>query len=118
MPRPQAKDFATPDDVRAMPKFSFATVEIDDATVTGGRFDPGSRRSTDIGPIIGTASCQIHHLGYAISGAVRCVRDDGQTLDIGPIRCSTSRRATTVQVHVLAVRAGTCGRTCWATLSG
>ena len=29
-------------------------------------------------------SCPIRHLGYTISGAIRVVMDDGQTLDIGP----------------------------------
>ena len=84
MPRPQVKSFATTGDVRTMPKFWMATVDLEDATVSRGRFDPGFRWSTDIGPIIGTASCQIHHLGYAISGSVRAVTDDGQTIDIGP----------------------------------
>jgi class 3 adenylate cyclase len=84
VPRPQVKSFATAADVRTMPKFSSATVDLDDATVTHGRFDPGFRWSTDVGPIIGTASCPFHHLGYSISGAVRSVMDDGQTFDVGP----------------------------------
>lgn len=84
MPRPQIKTFATADDVRTLPKFSSATVDLDDATVTRGRFDPGFRWSTDLGPIIGSTSCPFRHLGYSISGAVRCVMDDGQTFDVGP----------------------------------
>jgi class 3 adenylate cyclase len=84
LPRPQVKSFATADDVRTMPKLSSATVDLADATVSRGRFDPGFRWSTDMGPIIGTSSCPFHHLGYTISGAVRCVMDDGQTFDIGP----------------------------------
>ena len=84
MPRPQVKSFATADNVRTMPKLSSVTVDLGDATVTRGRFDPGFRWSTDVGPIIGTTSCPFHHLGYSISGAARCVMDDGQTFDIGP----------------------------------
>jgi class 3 adenylate cyclase len=33
---------------------------------------------------MGTTSCQIHHLGYAISGTLRVEMDDGQTIDIPP----------------------------------
>jgi class 3 adenylate cyclase len=84
MPRLQAKSFATPDEVRSMPGVRFETVALDDARVGYCHFEPGWRWSTDLAPIVGTPSCQIRHFGYAISGAVRIVMDDGQTLDIGP----------------------------------
>ena len=84
MPRLQAKSFAAPDDVRTMTKVRFETVGLDDATVGHCRFEPGWRWSTDMGPVIGVSSCPIRHLGYAVSGAMRVVMDDGQTLDIGP----------------------------------
>ena len=84
MPRLQAKSFAVPDDVRTMPKVRFATVGLDDATVGHCRFEPGWRWSTDMGPMVGVPSCPIRHLGYSMSGAVRVVMDDGQTLDVGP----------------------------------
>lgn len=84
MPRLQSKNFATPDDVRTMPKVRFETVALDDATVGHCTFEPGWRWSTDMGPMFGTPSCQLRHLGYTISGALRIVMDDGETLDIGP----------------------------------
>jgi class 3 adenylate cyclase len=33
---------------------------------------------------MGTASCQLHHLGYSISGVLQVVMDDGQTVNIPP----------------------------------
>jgi class 3 adenylate cyclase len=84
MPRLQAKSFAVPDDSRTMTKVRFATVGLDDATVGHCRFEPGWRWSTDMGPMVGVPSCPIRHLGYSMSGAVRVVMDDGQTLDVGP----------------------------------
>ncbi len=84
MPRLQAKSFAVPDDLRTMTKVQFATVGLDDATVGHCRFEPGWRWSTDMGPVVGVASCPIRHLGYSMSGSVRVVMDDGQTLDVGP----------------------------------
>jgi class 3 adenylate cyclase len=84
MPRLQAKSFAVPDDVRTMAKVRFETVGLDDATVGHCRFEPGWRWSTDMGPMVGVLSCPIRHLGYSVSGAIRIVMDDGQTLDVGP----------------------------------
>lgn len=85
MPRLQAKSFATPDDVRTLPKIRFETVGLDDATVGQCRFQPGWRWSTPMSdPLIGATSCPIRHLGYSISGTVHVVMDDGQALDIGP----------------------------------
>jgi class 3 adenylate cyclase len=37
-----------------------------------------------MGPILGTTSCPMRHLGYTMSGSIRVAMDDGQTLDIGP----------------------------------
>ena len=84
MPRLQAKGFAAPDDVRVMPLVRVETISLDDATVGHCRFDPGWRWSVDMGPLLGTTSCPMRHLGYAMSGAMHVVMDDGQALDIGP----------------------------------
>ena len=84
MPRLQVKSFATPDDVRTLPKVRFATVALDEATIGHCRFDAGWHWSIDVGPIVGSVSCPIRHLGYSMSGTIRVVMDDGQTLDIGP----------------------------------
>jgi class 3 adenylate cyclase len=84
MPRLQAKSFAVPDDLRTMAKVRFATVGLEDATVGHCYFEPGWRWSTDMGPVVGVASCPIRHLGYSMSGTVRVVMDDGQQLDVGP----------------------------------
>lgn len=84
MPRLQAKSFAAPDDIRTMPMVRFETVGLEDATVGHCSFEPGWRWSTEMGPLVGSESCPIRHLGYSMSGAVHVVMDDGQTLDIGP----------------------------------
>jgi class 3 adenylate cyclase len=33
--------------------------------------------------VAGTSSCQLHHLGYSISGVMHVVMDDGQAIEIG-----------------------------------
>ena len=54
------------------------------AAVGRATFEPGWRWSADIGPLAGTSSCQVHHLGYCVSGTMRIEFDDGTTADIGP----------------------------------
>ena len=84
MPRLQTKNFATPDDVRTMPKVRFETVGLDEAMVSHCTFEPAWRWSADMGPLVGTRTCQMRHFGYTISGSMRIAMDDGETLDIGP----------------------------------
>jgi len=54
------------------------------AALLVGTFEPGWRFSVDVGPIVGTTSCQTHHLGYALSGRMRVQMEDGTEVDIGP----------------------------------
>lgn len=84
MPRLQAKSFADPDDVRLMPKARVETVNLDEARVGHCCFEPGWRWSDHVAPLMGTPSCLIRHVGYSVSGTIRVLMDDGQTLDVGP----------------------------------
>jgi len=84
MPRLQVKLFAMPDEVRTFPKGRAEVVKLDEATVGRSVWSPGWRWSKDLAPIMGTSSCQVHHLGHSVSGALHVVTDDGQTLDIPP----------------------------------
>jgi class 3 adenylate cyclase/quercetin dioxygenase-like cupin family protein len=83
MPRLQAKSFAN-SDVRTMRKMRIETVALDEAMVGHCTFEPGWRWSTDVAPLVGAASCPMRHFGYTMSGALRVVMDDGQSLEIGP----------------------------------
>ena len=84
MPRLQFKSFGTPDENRTFPNGSAQIVELDETTVGLARWEPGWRWSIDLAAIAGTLSCQVHHLGYAISGRLRVEMDDGQILEIPP----------------------------------
>ena len=84
MPRLQSKSFATPDETRTFPNGSAQIVDLDEATVGLARWEPGWRWSTHLAAIAGTSSCQVHHLGYAISGRLRVEMDDGMTIEILP----------------------------------
>jgi len=82
VPRLQAKRFSEPDETRTLPRVHVDIVTLDELSVGLARWEPGWRWSTDLGPLTGTASCQVHHLGYAISGTLHVEPDGGQTLDI------------------------------------
>ena len=84
MPRLQAKSFAAPDDERTFPKVHFKTIGLDEASVGYCTFEAGWHWSADLGPLVGMTSCQVRHFGYAVSGVMHVVMDDGQSLDIGP----------------------------------
>jgi class 3 adenylate cyclase len=84
MPRLQVKSFAAPDQLREFPLVRIETVDLDEVHVGHCLFEPGWRWSTTFGPMMGTSSCPIRHLGYTISGALRVVMDDGQGMDLGP----------------------------------
>ena len=47
-----------------------------------GTFEPGWRWSTDVAPLAGTTSCQVHHLGYVLSGSMKVRLDDGTEREI------------------------------------
>ena len=59
-------------------------VRIGDSTVGMATWQPGWRWSHHLRPLIGTTSCPLHHLGYAMSGTLRVRMEDGETLDIPP----------------------------------
>ena len=84
MPRLQYKSFATPDEVRAFPMGHAEVVTLDESVVGRAVYEPGWRWSTAMPAIAGTASCQLHHLGYSVSGVMHVVTEDSQTIDIPP----------------------------------
>lgn len=45
--------------------------------------NPGWQWSRSIKPIVQTESCQVHHIGYLVSGALRVKMDDGSEIEFG-----------------------------------
>jgi class 3 adenylate cyclase len=84
MPRLQVKTFAAPDERRTFQNGHAEVVNLDEATVGRSEWAPGWRWTTDLGPIVGTATCQVHHLGLSVSGRLHVETDDGQSMDIPP----------------------------------
>jgi class 3 adenylate cyclase len=84
MPRLRSRPFATPDEVRTFAHGRAEVIKLDESVVGRAVYEPGWRWTTDMPEIAGTTTCQLHHLGYSISGLMHVVTDDGHEIDILP----------------------------------
>src|SRR5438034_8473645 len=57
-------------------------VNLDETAVGRMKLEPGWRWSVDVAPKVGTASCQIRHLGAALSGHLHVAVEDGSEMEI------------------------------------
>ncbi len=73
-----------PDDTREFPHGKMAVVKVGDLTFGVATFQPGWKWSNDVKPIAGTASCQVNHNGYIVSGRMMIKMDDGSEVELGP----------------------------------
>jgi uncharacterized cupin superfamily protein len=81
----EVKSFDSPDETRPFEgKGQAQVVELDGHPISKGTFEPGWKWSVNLKPIAGTDSCQVHHLGYCVSGRMKVTMDDGSEREIGP----------------------------------
>jgi hypothetical protein len=73
----QKKRFEEPDETSTPPRSKVETVRIGGMTLTKITYAPGWKWSTDIRPIVGTNSCQKHHVGFCMAGRLEGKLDDG-----------------------------------------
>lgn len=78
----EARDFATPDEVRTPDKTKIELVKMAGGQIGRYVFEPGWRWSDCIKPVAKTDSCQVEHIGYCISGGLRITHVDGSVQDI------------------------------------
>jgi quercetin dioxygenase-like cupin family protein len=78
----QSKNFDQPEETRNFDNGRLDLVELAGNNVGRSIFEPGWRWSESVKPIVGTDTCQVAHVGYAISGHLRVQMDDGTTVDI------------------------------------
>jgi class 3 adenylate cyclase/quercetin dioxygenase-like cupin family protein len=76
------KRFDHPDEVRTVDKARIELVELGELAVGHTVFEPGWRWSEHVRPIVGTESCQVHHIGYVISGHLHIEMTDGATIEL------------------------------------
>jgi len=76
------KRFDHPDEVRTVEKGRIEIVELGELVVGRAIFEPGWRWSEHVKPIVGTESCQVHHIGYVISGRIHIEMDSGASIEV------------------------------------
>jgi len=78
------KKLGSPDEVRNFEKGRFELVEIGGLTLGRATYGPGWKCSVYVGPLAGTASCQVRHAGLALQGRAMVRMDDGAELKLEP----------------------------------
>jgi ethanolamine utilization protein EutQ (cupin superfamily) len=80
----RSKSFDTPDERRTPDKTQLDVVELGGVTAARMTVQPGWRWAECIKPVVGTESCQAHHVGVIVEGTLHVVHDDGTEADAGP----------------------------------
>jgi hypothetical protein len=75
--RLEVKSHESPDEVRSPDKTRLEVVELEGHTIGRMRLQPGWRWSECIKPVVKTDSCQLSHVGYAVSGSITVRMKDG-----------------------------------------
>jgi class 3 adenylate cyclase len=78
------KRFDRPDETRPFEHGRVEVVELGELAIGRAIFEPGWRWSDHVKPIAGTDSCQYHHVGYVVSGALRVEMNDGASIELRP----------------------------------
>jgi class 3 adenylate cyclase/quercetin dioxygenase-like cupin family protein len=78
------KRFDKPDEVRTVEKARIELVELGEAVIGRTVFEPGWHWAEHVKAIVGTASCEVHHTGYVVSGHLRVEMNDGAEIELTP----------------------------------
>jgi class 3 adenylate cyclase len=76
------KRFDRPDEVRIVDKARIELVELGDAAIGHTIFEPGWHWEKHVKPIVGTPTCEVHHLGYVMSGRLHIEMDEGGSIEL------------------------------------
>ena len=80
----ESNDFSKPDETRTPDKTTVELVNIAGGQIGRYTFQPGWRWSECIKPVVGTETCQAHHVGVIVSGTMHVMHNDGTEGDAGP----------------------------------
>src|SRR5256885_6632970 len=78
----EVKSFDAPEETRPFDNGKVDLVEIAGNNVGRATLQPGWKWSEAVKPIVGTDSCQVAHVGYAMSGRLKGVMDDSTEFEI------------------------------------
>ena len=78
------RDLGSPDETKTFDHGRVDVVRIGAITFNRSTLEPGWRWSQDIKPIARTESCQVHHVGFLLSGRLGVSTQDGGEAEIRP----------------------------------
>ena len=78
----EVRDFSAPDETRTPDKTKVEIVRMGGTSASRMSLEPGWRWSDCIKPVVGTDSCQVHHVGVMLSGTLHVAHNDGSEQDI------------------------------------
>jgi hypothetical protein len=77
-------DFDSPDESRTPDKTRVDVLRVGSTSAARMTFEPGWKWSECVKPVVGTDSCQVHHVGVVQSGTLHIAHEDGTEVEIGP----------------------------------
>jgi quercetin dioxygenase-like cupin family protein len=80
----EVKRFDSSDETRNFDKGAFEVVRSGGISIGRATYEPGWKWSQHVGPIAGTKSCQVEHVGMVVSGRAMIVMDGGEERIVGP----------------------------------
>jgi quercetin dioxygenase-like cupin family protein len=80
----ETKSHDAPDEVRAPDKTRVEIVRLEGFTIGRFTLQPGWRWSQCVKPVVKTDTCQVAHVGYAVSGRITVQMNDGSQATIVP----------------------------------
>src|SRR3954470_6590230 len=84
-PQLRTKNLDAPDEVRQLGRGRGAFVDLGNGLAIGRAvLEPGWRWSIDLKPVVGTPSCQVHHLQLVLAGRLGIRLDTGEEQVFGP----------------------------------
>lgn len=76
------KRFDAPDEIRTFEKGKFEIVRVGEMTIGRATYEPGWKWSEHVGPLTGTAFCEVEHIGMVISGRATAAMNDGNLVEM------------------------------------
>ncbi|MEE1802099.1 cupin domain-containing protein [Streptomyces sp. JV176] len=80
----EVKTIEKPDERRDFPKGHLEALHLTGLDFAVATFEPGWHWTESVGPLAGTASCEVHHNGFVVQGRMGLRMDDGAECEIGP----------------------------------
>jgi hypothetical protein len=78
----ESRNFQSPDETRTPDKTTIELVNLAGGQIGRYTFQPGWRWSESIKPVVKTETCQVEHVGYAVSGVLHVEHEDGSSEEV------------------------------------